>query len=114
MSSHSKFAALLDAADSESTIAEKLKGMKFGISKRTWQVAAYGEDEHAYGFGEVSSPDFVASPASHGKEKQYFNDPYGTEGNFDESRSSLLSDSSSTVTASHRESTYGKGLLPSR
>ncbi|KAG8930140.1 hypothetical protein FRC02_004579 [Tulasnella sp. 418] len=46
MSSHSKFISTLNAGDDEGKISRTLRGMRFGISSRTWQIAAQGEDDY--------------------------------------------------------------------
>lgn len=50
MTSESAFPKLLQAGDTEDDIKRKLRGMTFGISRRTWQVVAEGEEEGAYPF----------------------------------------------------------------
>lgn len=47
MTSHSKFPRLLHAGMDEDDLYNALKGMTFGISRRTWQVIARGEETGA-------------------------------------------------------------------
>lgn len=48
MTSHSKFPTLLNAGDTDDVLSQKLKHMKFGISRRTWQVVAEDGEEEGY------------------------------------------------------------------
>ncbi|KAG8945523.1 hypothetical protein FRC04_000726 [Tulasnella sp. 424] len=50
MTSESGFPRLLKAGDDDAAMARSLKGLTFGISRRTWQVVAEGEEEGTLGF----------------------------------------------------------------
>ncbi|KAG9036372.1 hypothetical protein FS837_001697 [Tulasnella sp. UAMH 9824] len=51
MTSESGFPRLLKAGESDASMAKTLKGLRFGISRRTWQVVAEGEEEGTLSFG---------------------------------------------------------------
>ncbi|KAG8989850.1 hypothetical protein FRB94_013959 [Tulasnella sp. JGI-2019a] len=48
MTSESQWIKILQAGDDDKAIAQKLAGRRFGISRRTWQIVADGEEERAY------------------------------------------------------------------
>ncbi|KAG9009527.1 hypothetical protein FRB90_008331 [Tulasnella sp. 427] len=54
MTSESGFPRMLKAGDNDADMARSLKGLKFGISRRTWQVVAEGEEEGTLHFGADS------------------------------------------------------------
>ncbi|KAG8935171.1 hypothetical protein FRC01_007404 [Tulasnella sp. 417] len=51
MTSESGFPRLLKAGDEDAAMGRSLKGLRFGISRRTWQVVAEGEEEGTLSFG---------------------------------------------------------------
>ncbi|KIO32619.1 hypothetical protein M407DRAFT_18385 [Tulasnella calospora MUT 4182] len=51
MTSESGFPKLLKAGDDDAAMGRSLKGLRFGISRRTWQVVAEGEEEGTLSFG---------------------------------------------------------------
>lgn len=74
MTSDSNWYKVLQAGDTEADIKKKLNGMKFGISRRTWQVVEESEEARALNIPGVGSGSGL----------------YGTQGGA-ESRASLLS-----------------------
>lgn len=76
MTSDSSWYRVLQAGDTEDDIKRKLKGMTFGISRRTWQVVEEGEEARAISGRGGGGGGGV---------------PYGMGGAASESRASLLS-----------------------
>ncbi|KAG9015999.1 hypothetical protein FRB90_003890 [Tulasnella sp. 427] len=59
MTSESGFPRVLKAGDTTEDMEKSLKGLRFGISKRTWQIVAEGEEEGTLHFGSNGAGEFM-------------------------------------------------------
>ncbi|KAG8853833.1 hypothetical protein FRB96_007973 [Tulasnella sp. 330] len=75
MTSESSWTKVLSAGDDEAAVARKLKGKRFGISKRTWQIVAE-DDEEGGGRGYVGAHEDRASLLSHAESSGKGIDPW--------------------------------------